>query len=514
MAGRSAVGIVVDAGVVQAVELAAEGERLVLRRAVCHPLAADTFEDGDLGDASRLADSVRGVLRQWGLPRRNSALALGSKRTLARIIEIPASGDAEAEQILQDRIARYALYEDADVTWQAAPLATEAEDKHAYLASSGAAEEVAAVLPALRRVGVYVGHLEPYALATMRALVACVAEDDPPTVLVSLRNRSADFLIAHGRRPRLIRSVGVGAADMALDPQAIEDLMVEVGRSVAYCRTRFPDARPRLWLCVQANEGREVVELVESRLAESAGEADVEPLPAWPDRAPDATVTEGAEIPWAAVGVAMVGLARDEDVSRLDLAPSWWSEIQRVQRELMAFAASVAVAVLVTTVVTTTLRLTLGDASHRAQAASSRMEVNTVNVKTAAELKRQATEAVDRARLWTDVRRHVRPFDWVEGLETVTEAIPAGVRVREFSFRRGVLQVRGEAKSNDLIHRFVQALAGLAVLEEANIERLVRGGRPGAGLGETRLPAYTITCRFRETRPDPAPAPDAKGATP
>jgi Tfp pilus assembly PilM family ATPase len=521
MAGRSAVGIAIDAGVVQAVELAAEGERLIVCAAACELLPPDAFVEGRVKEAAAIGEVVARALRHGGMPARNVCIALGGPRTLARIVPIPAASVAEAEQILQERIARYAIYEDLDVTWRAAPLEGEAEEpQRGFVAASAVRRDVDLVLPALRRTGVFAVRLEPLALATLRALAAsasqpgaagAAAEDPPspspdapppappPTILLSLRNESADFLIVKGARPLLVRSVAQGGYELSLRPDAVDDLLVEARRAVEFCRTRFPDDPPRLWICVQATEGRAAVPVLEARLREGLAGIEVRGAPDWPDLAAGATVAEGAEQAWAAVGAAMVGLARDEAIQHLNLVPPEWPEMQRVQKHLVGFAATISLTILATAAATTTVRLTVGDTAKQAHAASIQMQANTTDVKTAALLKRRAAEAVGRARLWKTVRASVRPFDWVAGLDGVLRQIPEGVRVREVQCRRGTLRILGEAHSADLVHAFVRRLALDSAVEEANIERLVR--LPGSG---DPWPSYTITCRFRAPAPGEA----------
>jgi len=101
MSSRTAVGIVIDTNVLQAVELAAEGERLVLRQAVCEPLPEDAFVDGELANAGAVAETVRRLFRSRGLGRRNVSVALGGRSAIARIIEVSETSEAEAEQTLQ-----------------------------------------------------------------------------------------------------------------------------------------------------------------------------------------------------------------------------------------------------------------------------------------------------------------------------------------------------------------------------------------------------------------------------
>jgi hypothetical protein len=509
MAGRTAVGIAIDAGVVQAVELTAEGERLLVRAAACELLPPDAFVEGQVKEAAPIGEAVRRVLRSANLPTRNVCIALGGARALARLIQVPSASVGEAEQVLQERIGRYAIYENVEVAWRAAPLDLEAdESERGFLAASASAGEVGLVLPALRRCGLFAVRLEPLALATMRALTAAAGPDAPPTVLVSLRNETADFLIVKGTRPLLARSVPHGGRELAIRPDAVDDLLVEAKRSLDFCRTRFPDLPPRLWLCVQATEGVATVPVVEGRLQEALAGIEVRVAPTWPDLAPGARVAEGAEQAWAAVGAAMVGLARDEAIQHLNLVPPEWPEMQRVQKHLVGFAASTALAILATAAVTTTLRLAVGDTARQTQAASIQMQANITDVKVAALLKRQAAEAVARAQLWKSVRAAVKPLDWVAGLEAVLGQIPAGVRAREMQYRRGTLRITGEALSNDLVHAFVRRLALLENVEEANIERLIR--TPGGG---DQLPSYTISCRFRMPPPagiGPPPEPPAR----
>ena len=506
MEQRTAVGIEVDEGVVQAVELTAEGERLVIRRAVCEPLRPGTFAEGELTDPAELAETIRRILRRHGLSRRNLCLALGGRRTIARIIDIPNSGEGEVDQLLQERISRYAFYEDRQITWRGSLLETDAIGMRSCLTASAVSDEVGALLPALRKLGIFLTRVEPYALSTIRALATCASGDERPTILVSLRNETTDFLLVKGPHPLLIRSVEQGARELGMRPDAVDGLLLEAKRAIGYCRHRFPEAAPRLWFCVQATEGLEGAAVLGAQLKEVLTDIEVGSAPPWPDLAAGAEVAEGAEQAWAAVGAAMVGLARYEAVDHLNLVPPEWAEIQRVQKHLIGVAGSIASAILLTAAITTVVRVTIGDTAAGAQAASIQMQANTNDVKVTAKLRHRAAAAVTRVELWKEVRAQTKTCDWVTGLQGLMAAVPEGVRVREVQQRRGALRILGEAASIDLVHAYVQKLSAVPQIEDASIERLVAGdnGQP--------LPSYTIKCRFRLTAP-PEPE-DERGRKP
>jgi len=507
MSSRTAIGIVLDTGVLQAVELAAEGDRLVLRQAVSEALPDGAFADSELAGAGAVAEAVRHLFRSRRLARRNVCVALGGRSAIARIIEVSETSEAEAEQTLQDRIARYAIYEGREVLWRATPLETEGNDRRSYLAVAAPADNIRALLPALQRAGVQVAHLEPYALAMVRSLSACVSEASRPSILLVLHNGSADFLIVKGNAPILIRSIEEHGGGLVRRPQAVEDLLVEAKRSIEFCRTRFADVKPRFWVCDSRGPAGDGAALL-PRLRRDLEAADVEALPPWPDVAVSGADTETAGHAWAAIGAAMVGLDRGETAA-LNLVPSDWAETEHLQKRLMGVVASVAVAVVVSVGVTAAIRMVVGDTTKRAEAASAEVATNTTTVQKVSALRRQAAEAAAQVRLWQEIRAQVQPYDWAAGLDAVISQIPEGVRVQQVTYKSGLLRIVGEAQSTDLLHQMVQRLGRLPCLKEANLERLVRPGgsppaegvRPASG---GRLPVYTITCRFREPA---APAP-------
>lgn len=493
MAGRTAVGVVLDCGTVQVVELAADGQGLQVRRAISETLPAEAFADGNLADAGVVAEAVRRIFRTHRLPRRNICLAFGGRLAIARVIEVTETNPAEAERMLQDRIARYAIYENREVFWKAAPVEVDLEDKRAYLAAAAPKDQVCMLLPALRRAGVYVSHLEPYALATMRSLIPCMGDEERPAILVTLRHECTDFLIARGRQPLLFRSIDQGVRGLAARPETVDDLLMEARRAVEFCGSRFAAERPRLWLCLGAAEGIQELPAVLAQFQQGLDSADVDALPALSGVARSAQIAESDMQAWAAVGAAMVGLGRSEAIPHLNLMPAEWPEVDRVERQLMGVVASVCVAVLATVAATVALRVTTGDTARHAEAASVQMKANTTDVKTASELTRQAADAVERVRLWKDVRNQIRPFDWAEGVNAVLGQVAEGIRVQEVEYRRGVLRLVGETQTMELAHLLVQRLNRLPCVEDANIERLVRSTS-----GQTHMPGFTIKCRFRE----------------
>jgi len=512
MPSRSAVGIVIDAGVLQVVELTTDGGRLAVVRSLCEKLPSAAFTKGELTNPHAVADAVRQIFHSHRIPRRSVSLAFGGRLAIARVIEISETSAAEAEGVLQDRIARYAIYENQEVLWKAAPIEGEAAEKRVYLVASAAQAQVAALLPALRKTGIHVSRLEPYAMAMMRSLAACVGEDQRPVVLVALRSESTDFVIVRGKRPLLVRSVEQGLNDLTRQPQAMEDLLTEARRSLEFCRTRVADAKPRLWLSQSASENADAATAVLARLQESITDADVETVPTWPD----AMTSAGARQAWAAVGTAMVDLPGHEAIPHLNLVPPDWPEIERVQKQLVQMIGSVGVAVLLTIGAAWGVRFVAGTTAKHAQAASVQMIANTSDVKKAGELKRQAAEALAQVNLWKEIRSEVRPFDWAGGIEKVVAQVPAGLRVQQATYRKGTIRLQGEAQSTDLIHAFVQRLSQLPGIEEASIERVIQTSNTKPGL---HLMGYTVFCRLAELAkpeetPPPAPPQPAGGLKP
>jgi type IV pilus assembly protein PilM len=498
MASRTAIGIVVDCGTVQVVELAADGPRLQVRRAACEPIPPKVFSDGELVDADAVAEIIRRIFRTHRLPRRNVCVAFGGRLAIARVIEVTETNAAEAERMLQDRIARYAIYENLEVFWKAAPVEVELENKRSYLAAAVAKDQVCKLLPALRRAGIHVSHVEPYALAAMRSLAATMGEDERPVVLMVLRSESTDLLIAKGRQPLLFRSVEQGVRNLAQRPETIEDLLVEARRAVEFCQIRFANDRPRLWLCLGADGGGQDLAAVLASFAKGLQAADVEAVPALSSLVWGPHAAGGEVRPWAAVGAAMVSLGRNETIAHLNLVPAEWPEVERVEKQLMGVVASICLAVVATVAATVGLRLMAGDAAKHAEAASVQMKANTTDVQMASELTRQAAEGVERVKLWKEVRNQIRPFDWAAGIHAVMEQIPDGIRVGEVQYRAGVLRLTGETQTMDLVHQLVQRMGRLPCLDEANIERLVQSSP------DRHAPCFTIKCHFRNTPPESA----------
>jgi len=501
MSEQRAIGLAIDAGAVEVVELSADAGRITILRAAREPLPPGVFAGGAVANPHALAKVVRQLLKRTGLARRNLFIALGGNRVIARVVELSAATPEEAQRTLEDRIARYAVFENTEVTWQAAPLEDEEPGKQSYLSAAAAADAIPPLLQAFHAAGIQVAYVEPHALAGLRALAAREAEDSsvPPTVLVSLGTERTEFIIARGNRPLLIRSVDVGLEALASAPAAADDLLVEAKRSVEFCRSRFPDEAPRVWL--RAAGGAEtVVRDVLARLAQLAPPLAVEAAPRWATEAPAEAPDSAADVSWAAVGAALASLGRD-DAALLNLVSPEWPEAQKVRHQVLGLAASIGGVLLVTFALVTSLRLTVGDVAGRVEAASVQMHRNTTEVLAAAELKHRAATAVENARLWNRVRAHLAPFDWVAGLQTVTEQTPASVRITRLTVKEGLLRIAGEARSPDDAHEFVRRLASLRLLDEARMERLERA--PAEGSPFVR---YTLTCRFHETVPEPAPA--------
>ena len=150
MSEQRAIGLAIDAGAVEAVELSADGGRITIFRAAREPLPPGVFAGGAVANPHALAKVVRQLLKRTGLARRNLFIALGGSRVIARVVELSATTPEEAQRTLEDRIARYAVFEDTEVTWQAAPLPDEEAGKQSYLSAAAAADAIPHLLEAFQ----------------------------------------------------------------------------------------------------------------------------------------------------------------------------------------------------------------------------------------------------------------------------------------------------------------------------------------------------------------------------
>jgi len=177
MSEQRAIGLAIDAGAVEVVELSADPRRprvrqaarsgdreacagrITILRAAREPLAPGVFAGGAVADPHALAKVVRQLLKRTGLARRNLFIALGGSRVVARVVELSAATPEEAQRTLEDRIARYAVFEDTEVTWQAAPLEEDEPDKQSYLSAAAAADAIPPLLQAFHAAGIQVAYV-------------------------------------------------------------------------------------------------------------------------------------------------------------------------------------------------------------------------------------------------------------------------------------------------------------------------------------------------------------------
>ena len=500
----TAIGIVIDGGAVEAAEVVLDGAEVRVRRAARAELPAGAWANGGVADPAAVAAAVHRLLKENGLSRRNVSVALGGARAVARIVELSAASPEEAERTLQDRIARYAVFEDTEVAWQASALPETEPGRQAYVTAAAAAKAVPALLEAMLRAGVQVASVEPQALASLRALGSRETGSGAagPTILVSRSRERADFLIVSGGVPLLIRSIEGGAGALEASPEGADSLLVEVRRSIEFCHSRSPGVQPTVWLAAGAGVEASAAGALLARL-EEVSDAAVALAPAW---TVDGAAPAAAPPCWAAVGAALGSLGRNEACPLLNLVPQEWPETQKVRHQIFAFVASVGAALLVTFGIVTSLRLAGSALARQVEAATVQIHRNTTEVLQAAEVKHLAATTLRRAQCWNGVRAHLVPFDWVAGLEAVVNQAPAGVRIVRLSARQGTLSIAGEARSPDDAHEFVRRLASLRLLDEAKIERLDR-----APAGDIPVVRYTIACRFHET---PAPLDPAQEVKP
>ena len=85
MSEQRAIGLAIDAGAGEVVELSADTGRITILRAAREPLPSGVFAGGAIADPRALAKVVRQLLKRTGLARRNLFIALGGSRVIARL---------------------------------------------------------------------------------------------------------------------------------------------------------------------------------------------------------------------------------------------------------------------------------------------------------------------------------------------------------------------------------------------------------------------------------------------
>ncbi|MFN8161221.1 MAG: type IV pilus assembly protein PilM [Solirubrobacterales bacterium] len=94
------VGLEIEAGSIAAAEVVVNGTARLGRTAIA-PLPAQVFSDGEVGDPGRLAEGLRAMFAESGLPKR-VRLGIANQWTVVRTLRLPAIEDpAELEAAVQ-----------------------------------------------------------------------------------------------------------------------------------------------------------------------------------------------------------------------------------------------------------------------------------------------------------------------------------------------------------------------------------------------------------------------------
>jgi hypothetical protein len=390
------------------------------------PPAASADTDGkDGADAAAVQDPGRIAFDQ-AVAAAGGAVTLGlpASRLLVKILRLPAATRDDLESVVALQMAKYAPFSGDNLTVSGEVVA-ETEEELTVFAAVLPHAAVEQLDPWLQAARLRVERVDALLLGWWRAACADIAEDAPPMrrVFLACGADEWDLLIADGRRPVLVRGLGVLA-----DPQA---LAIEITLSLLNAEVESGPAPVG-----------EVVffgtDPLDAPLAEAIRQALDVPVRHLPPRQPDADLH----------GLAV--RAAEASPRSLNLLPGLWRARNAAadsNKRFLRGAITVAVLWLVLAGglfgAPLLMRQRVADV-ERALAANEATFQTVQNIRTRADLIESYTDRSDSI---------------LEAMRAVAERMPGGVDLTMLVYaRRGSVKLTGETSDPALAYQFKDAI--------------------------------------------------------
>ncbi len=397
--------------------------------------AADLPEGGDAGAA--LAD-LRAAM--GSLPSR-VAVALPAERVLLRVLELPTGSEEELGPMVELQADKFCPFptEQMEIAHE---VLERGEDRSLVLVAAVQREALDAAAAPLLEAGLVIDRVDVDVLGLSRILSAEARQAGATGrhAALLLTADAADLVVFDGSRPLFFRSLPDGATD---DPHFIQELAEELAYSLAALESEW-GAKPLERMEVWSGDA-----LSSEALAELQGRcgAPVELRPR------DSHPPLSELLAWQA-----------QEAGRLNLAPAEWSALRMsaAMRRKLAIGGAVVLGVWL---------LGMGLLYFGARQAQGGM--GDLQARVIAQETRAAEISLLKARVGELERRSDRSESVLECLREVTVALPSGVDLSSFVYRKGEgVNLRGQAVQSTLVTEYVDALSRSGLFAEAKLETI------------------------------------------
>jgi len=99
--GKRSVGLDIGSGFIKMVEVDHSGDRPEVVRVAMRPLLPDAIVEGEVMDPGLVADTVRGLIQEVGLKRKEVVTAVGGHDVIIKKIEMDRMKENEARQVIR-----------------------------------------------------------------------------------------------------------------------------------------------------------------------------------------------------------------------------------------------------------------------------------------------------------------------------------------------------------------------------------------------------------------------------
>ena len=208
------VGLDIGTSAVRAAELDLTGRRPVLTAFSQVGLPPKTILDGEVQDASSLADAIGRLWENGGFSTNAVVVGIAGLRVITRELDLPWVPDDEVDSAVRFQSEEVIPFTPDKTLLSAQVLAdTTAGDgskARRVLVAAAHHDLVDGVVTAVERAGLHVTGVDLISSALVRALVDPSQLSDEPEAIVSVGAGLTVMVIHQGGRPQFVRTVGTG----------------------------------------------------------------------------------------------------------------------------------------------------------------------------------------------------------------------------------------------------------------------------------------------------------------
>lgn len=482
---KKALGLEIDSSKIRVVELERTGMAICLKKMASVPTPAGTLRGGEIIDADKMANAIRGLLNTAEITTKGVVISLLGKGVIVQEITLPSMPTAEMREVIKSELENYPILSNDDFIFDYQPLSefTKEGYKKVRVFFVGISSSLlSSYFRCMQKAGLSVAALDiaPLSMATSQYLDL---SEDKATASVLIKYDKTYVTVARKGRLCLFYSIDIGSGQLLEskahpedDPErtALSRLISELERSFKFYEVEFKAEKiDRVLLSYDRSQHPDLDKRIISELGKEIKVEIANPFKQI--KLPNQTDTDkmaeiGPELFTVAIGAALKGLKRVGHNLSLELLQKYIPRPKELRKRSVVVLITCILVILITAGISGYQgslcgRFNLSLVDKEAQLAS--LDTRLTRLKELAARHKDLRERLKRQAAYLERLNRV---SWSALLSKVAQRIPEDVWLKIFDYKeKGKLSLEGGTFTVDKVADFIRELDQEPAIEDIDL---------------------------------------------